>query len=212
MAYHAYCCRHLYMNIKAKDASVECNKKIFWKTYRAYTTYEFDLICLPYELQYLALNCWIGSTQTGLRYNIMTSNSVECMNAHSRFARKGAIVGLMEYFRAFQQEWYSKRRELAGYYIGIIFYNSVEKKIFNTNKIITFLCSTPTNILTPWVEVRVQKRAAESASWIVRDIGYCEYEVQDGYRDAKVQYYDKSCSCKRWQLSGLPCGHACWES
>ncbi|KAJ9556871.1 hypothetical protein OSB04_011485 [Centaurea solstitialis] len=117
----------------------------------------------------------------GLRYNIMTSNSVECMNAHSRFARKGAIVGLMEYFRAFQQEWYSKRRELA---------------------------ARLTNILTPWAEVRVQKRAVESAPWIVRDIGYGEYEVQDGYRDAKVQYYDKSCSCKRWQLSGLPCGHA----
>ncbi|KAJ9566146.1 hypothetical protein OSB04_002112 [Centaurea solstitialis] len=39
-------------------------------------------------------------------FNILSSNNVECMNAHSRFARKGAIVGLMEYFRAFQQEWH----------------------------------------------------------------------------------------------------------
>ncbi|KAJ9542870.1 hypothetical protein OSB04_029376 [Centaurea solstitialis] len=31
---------------------------------------------------------------------------------------------------------------------------------------------------------------------------------EDRYRDAKVQYYNKSCSCNRWQLSGLPCGHA----
>ncbi|KAJ9555576.1 LOW QUALITY PROTEIN: hypothetical protein OSB04_010190 [Centaurea solstitialis] len=167
-AYHAYCCHHLYMNIKAKDASVQYN------TCRAYTTYEFDL-------HMVNPNRWSRAHFPGLCYNIMTSNYVECMNAHSRFAQKGAIVGLMEYFRAFQQEWYSKRREVA---------------------------ARLTNTLTPWAEVRVQKRAIESASWIVRDIGYGEYEVQDGYRDAKVQYYDKSCSCKRWQLSGLPCGHA----
>ncbi|KAJ9566920.1 hypothetical protein OSB04_002886 [Centaurea solstitialis] len=160
-----------------------------YHTYRAYTTYEFDLHMSALRavvpgaelLDRVNPNRWSRAHFPGLRYNIMTSNSVECMNAHSRFARKGAIVGLMEYFRAFQQEWYSKRRELA---------------------------ARLTNTLTPWAEVRVQKRAVESASWIVRDIGYCEYEVQDGYRDAKVQYYDKSFSCKRWQLSGLPCGHA----
>ncbi|KAJ9546710.1 LOW QUALITY PROTEIN: hypothetical protein OSB04_019253 [Centaurea solstitialis] len=188
-AYHAYCCHHLYMNIKAKDASVQYNKKIFWKTCRAYTTYEFDLhmsalrAAVPGAelLDRVNPNRWSITHFPGLRYNIMTSNYVECMNAHSHFARKGAIVGLMEYFRAFQQEWYSKRREVA---------------------------ARLTNTLTPWAEVRVQKRAIESASWIVRDIGYGEYEVQDGYKDAKVQYYDKSCSCKRWQLSGLPCGHA----
>jgi hypothetical protein len=32
--------------------------------------------------------------------------------------------------------------------------------------------------------------------------------VQDGYRDAKVHYFNKTCSCNKWQLSGLPCGHA----
>ncbi|KAJ9566825.1 hypothetical protein OSB04_002791 [Centaurea solstitialis] len=156
-AYHAYCCRHLYMNIKAKDASVEYNKKIFWKTCRAYTTYKFDL------------------HMSALRAAVPGAELLDRVNP------TGAIVGLMEYFRAFQQEWCSKRRELA---------------------------ALLTNTLTPWAEVRVQKRVVESASWIVRDIGYGEYEVQDGYKDAKVQYYDKSCSCKRWQLYGLPCGHA----
>ena len=32
--------------------------------------------------------------------------------------------------------------------------------------------------------------------------------MQDGYRDARVHYINHICSCKKWQLSGLPCGHA----
>lgn len=56
--------------------------------------------------------------------------------------------------------------------------------------------------------MRVQRRAVKSASWIARDIGYGEYEVQDGYRDAIVHYFNQTCTCNKWQLSGLPCGHA----
>ncbi|KAJ9557064.1 hypothetical protein OSB04_011678 [Centaurea solstitialis] len=115
-------------------------------------------------------NRWSRAHFPGVRYNILSSNSVECMNAHSRFPRKGAIVGFTEYFRSFQQEWYSKRLDLA--------------------------------------EVRVQRRAVKSASWTAHDIGYGEYEVQHEYRDAIVHYFNKTCTCKNWQLSGLPSGHA----
>ncbi|KAJ9565156.1 hypothetical protein OSB04_001122 [Centaurea solstitialis] len=188
-AHHACCCWHLYMNIKAKDASIEYNKKIFWQTCKAYTRYEFDLhmsalrAAVPGAslLDRVNPNRWSRAHFPGVPYNILSSNYVECMNAHSRFARRGAIVGLMEYFRSFQQEWYSKRRDLAGLL---------------------------TNPLTPWAELRVQRRAVKSASWIARDIGYGEYEVQDGYRDAIVNYVNKTCTCNKWQLSGLPCGHA----
>ncbi|KAJ9536357.1 hypothetical protein OSB04_un000449 [Centaurea solstitialis] len=188
-AHHAYCCRHLYMNIKAKDASIDYNNKIFWKTCRAYTTYEFELrmsalrAAVPGAslLDRVNPNRWSRALFPGVRYNILSSNSVECMNAHSKFARRGVIVGLMEYFRSFQQEWYSKRRDFA---------------------------ATLTNPLTPWAEVRVQRRVVKSASWVALDIGYGKYEVQDGYRDAIVDYFNKTCTCNKWQFSGLPCGHA----
>ena len=136
-AHHTYCCRHLYMNIKAKDASIEYNKTIFWKTCKAYTAYEFDLnmsalrAAVPGAVLLDKVNPkrWSRAHFPGVRYNIMTSNSVESMNAHSRFARKGAIVGLMEYFRAYQQEWYSKRRDLAGYYSDTFLFKVLSNEI-----------------------------------------------------------------------------------
>ncbi|KAI3746378.1 hypothetical protein L6452_08809 [Arctium lappa] len=53
---------------------------------------------------------WSRAHFPGMRYNIMTSISAESVNALSRFARRLPIVGLMDYFRCFQQEWYSIRR------------------------------------------------------------------------------------------------------
>ncbi|KAJ9552719.1 hypothetical protein OSB04_016764 [Centaurea solstitialis] len=164
MSHHAYCCRHLYLNIKAKDAS----------TCKAYMTYEFELnISALQAATGSNPNRWLRAHFPGVCYNILISNSVEYMNAHSRFARKDTIVGLMEYFCAYQQEWYSKRRDLACYY--------------------TLVTST----LTPWAKVRVQRRVVKSTSWTARDIGYGKYEVQDGYRDAIVHYFNKTCMYKK---------------
>ncbi|KAJ9548219.1 hypothetical protein OSB04_020762 [Centaurea solstitialis] len=125
-------------------------------TCRAYTTYEFELrmsalrAAVPGAslLDRVNPNRWSRALFPGVRYNILSSNSVECMNAHSKFARRGVIVGLMEYFRSFQQEWYSKRRHFA---------------------------ATLTNPLTPWAEVRVQRRVVKSASWVALDIGYVNW-------------------------------------
>ncbi|KAJ9541579.1 hypothetical protein OSB04_028085 [Centaurea solstitialis] len=42
----------------------------------------------------------------------------------------------------------------------------------------------------------------------VRGIGYGRWQVLDMDRGAKVDMTIRSCSCLKWQVSGLPCGHA----
>ncbi|GJT32507.1 hypothetical protein Tco_0922926 [Tanacetum coccineum] len=49
-----------------------------------------------------------------VRYNYMTSNSVESVNACSVIYRKEPVLKLAETYRAMVQEWYYKRRQLAG--------------------------------------------------------------------------------------------------
>jgi len=65
-------------------------------------------------MEEVGVDRWSRAHFPGERYNIMTSNSAESINAMSRFARRLPIVGLMEYFREFQQEWYFIRRDKAG--------------------------------------------------------------------------------------------------
>ncbi|GJU30448.1 hypothetical protein Tco_1174037 [Tanacetum coccineum] len=48
-----------------------------------------------------------------VRYNYMTSNSVESVNACSVIYRKEHVLKLAETYRAMVQEWYYKRRQLA---------------------------------------------------------------------------------------------------
>ena len=61
-------------------------------------------------IEEVGVDWWSRAHFPGARFNIMTSNSAESINAMYRFARKLPIVELMEYFREFQQEWYFLHR------------------------------------------------------------------------------------------------------
>ncbi|GJT09206.1 transposase, MuDR, MULE transposase domain protein [Tanacetum coccineum] len=58
--------------------------------------------------------CSTGRIAPQVRYNYMTSNSVESVNACSVIYRKEPVLKLAETYRAMVQEWYYKRRQLAG--------------------------------------------------------------------------------------------------
>ncbi|KAJ9535317.1 hypothetical protein OSB04_un001575 [Centaurea solstitialis] len=132
-AHHALCCRHLVMNVRSRAPRIKQYKTPYWKACKAYTTRVFDRMM-----------------------NILQVAVPE--ESMSRNARKLPIVGLMEYFREFQQEWYFIRR----------------RKGDELN-----------HQLTEWAQLKIQKRIVKSATWTAHGIGY-----------------------DRWEVSGLPCGHA----
>ena len=57
---------------------------------------------------------WSRAHFKGNRYNLMSSNSVESINALSRHARKVPILMLIDFFRATMQQWWFQRRNFAG--------------------------------------------------------------------------------------------------
>lgn len=131
-AHHALCCRHLMMNVKTKDSRIEYKKHLYMKVCKAHTVHDFDRRmaalhgALPVGAAYLESignERWSRAHFPGMRYNIMTSNSAESVNALCRYARKLPIVSLMDYFRSFQQDWYAKRRNKAGYTLMHMYLN-----------------------------------------------------------------------------------------
>ncbi|KAJ9552314.1 hypothetical protein OSB04_016359 [Centaurea solstitialis] len=132
-------------------------------------------------MEEVGVDRWSRAHFPGIRYNIMTSNSAESINAMSRFARRLPIVGLIEYFRAFQQKWYFLRRAYA---------------------------DALQHPLTEWAQKKIWKRIRKSATWTVQGIGHNIWEVNDHRRDAKVDMSRGICDRRQWQMSGLPCGHA----
>ena len=50
----------------------------------------------------------------------------------------------------------------------------------------------------------------KSSTWVVRGIQHAQiYEVRDHKAVHTVKLTEGDCSCRKWQLSGLPCGHVC---
>nr|GEV82222.1 transposase, MuDR, MULE transposase domain protein [Tanacetum cinerariifolium] len=106
LAYHAICCRHLMMNLSLKK---DKTKALFWRICKAYTTKEFSRSMS--HLQDIQTDAYDKLCQVGpqrwsrphcplVRYNYLTSNSVESFNACTIVYRKLPVLKLEETYRA----------------------------------------------------------------------------------------------------------------
>nr|GEX01796.1 transposase, MuDR, MULE transposase domain protein [Tanacetum cinerariifolium] len=123
---------------------------------------------------------WSRAHCTLVRYNYMTSNSVESVNACSVINRKLSVLTLAETYCAMLQDWYFERQKLTA---------NLKYEI------------------TDWVADKVHKRKLKSATWIVHGVNQYVYQVLNGRYNHQVNLETGVCECGKWQLSGIPCGH-----
>ncbi|GKA70285.1 transposase, MuDR, MULE transposase domain protein [Tanacetum coccineum] len=119
LAFHAVCCWHLMQNLSLKNKK---RKGLFWKICKAYTREDYvtsmNILQIVQPEAYKKL-CRAGPQRWSrahcplVRYNYMTSNSVESVIACSVIYRKEPVLKSAETYRAMVQEWYYKRRQLA---------------------------------------------------------------------------------------------------
>ncbi|GJU02039.1 transposase, MuDR, MULE transposase domain protein [Tanacetum coccineum] len=149
LAFHAVCCRHLMVNLGLGNKK---RKGLFWKICKAYTREEYATsmntlqIVRPdahEKLIRVGPQRWSRAHCPLVRYNYMTSNSVESVNACSVIYRKEPVLKLAETYRAMVQEWYYKRRQLA---------------------------ANMTYEITDWAANKVAKRRMKSATWAVNGV------------------------------------------
>ena len=62
-------------------------------------------------------------------------------------------------------------------------------------------------VLTDWAEKMVKKTEGLSIGWQVAGVNEHVYEVTDFKHGAIVDLRQGTCTCRYWQLNGLPCGH-----
>ncbi|GJZ56194.1 hypothetical protein Tco_0611387 [Tanacetum coccineum] len=120
LAFHVVCCRHLMINLSLKRKKT---KGLFWKICKAYTPEDFASnmsilqVVQPdayHKLCEAGPHRWPRAHCLLVRCNYMTSNSTESVNACTVPNRKLLVLKLAETYRAMVQDWYYKRRELAG--------------------------------------------------------------------------------------------------
>ncbi|GJU29754.1 transposase, MuDR, MULE transposase domain protein [Tanacetum coccineum] len=189
-SFHGFCDRHLMMNCNLKGKKL---RGIFWKACKAYTTEDFDKAIselrghrpeVVRKLEEAGFKKWSRAYCPRSRYNYMTFNSVESTNSLTRIVRRVPITMLVEYCRDLLQRWYCEKR------------HKYEE--------------APEKELCDWATAKVYDRMLKSANWTVRPIDHLKlFQVFNKLEVHQVDLVAFQCSCRKWQLSRLPCGHVC---
>ncbi|GJX81653.1 transposase, MuDR, MULE transposase domain protein [Tanacetum coccineum] len=99
--FYGYCCRHLMMNY---GMQIDKFKELYWNTYKAYTPEDFEKLMSDIQgvrpdahqkLVDAGVEKWSRAKCPANRYNYMTSNNVESVNALTKDVRKITITSLM---------------------------------------------------------------------------------------------------------------------
>ncbi|XP_058075786.1 uncharacterized protein LOC131224272 [Magnolia sinica] len=123
---HGYCAYHIYRNLvdTFKDKSLEI---YYWQAVKTCRRADFDKFMHHIELANPPVHAWLreigyekwaSSHFPGKRFNLVTTNIVECVNALFKEAREYPVTMLIETVRLKIQEMFCKRRESASSFVG----------------------------------------------------------------------------------------------
>nr|GEU91705.1 hypothetical protein [Tanacetum cinerariifolium] len=179
-AFHGYCYRHLMMNCKLKSDKLQC---VFWKTCKAYTPEEFQR--RTSDLRGLRPKAYQKLEDAGFETwsrAICPANRYNYMTSNN----VESINNLSRHVRKTPMtmliEWYKALLEKW-------YYSSV-------------------HTLSDWATHIVMDRMQKSVNWKVYRIHQGKvYQVNDRRKVHRVYLTTCSCTCRKWQLSGIPCSH-----
>ncbi|XP_022032807.1 uncharacterized protein LOC110933916 [Helianthus annuus] len=193
-AEHRYCLRHIHENMKPKWSGDE-NKNLLWNCASASTIPEFEKSMKAVLDKDKALHDWLKQIPskhwsraffTGrARCDILLNNICEVFNRQLIQGRDKPIITCLEYIRE-----YLTRKIVV-----------VHKKIAK--------CKGP---LTPGATELLQTIKNEAAEYTVIWTGGSKYQVSTHFNDHQdqrvVSLDERTCSCRRWDLTCIPCRHA----
>ncbi|XP_030506070.2 uncharacterized protein LOC115720985 [Cannabis sativa] len=134
----------------------------------------------PY-LQEIGYEKWAQVHSQNNRYSNMASNLAESLNSLIVAVRELPICTMVECLRSLVQEWSCKNRNIA-------------------QAIPTRLTSKHEEILNDNYKYSLKKTVHPTNDVL--------FEVRDGCKKAIVDLSSRTCTCKRFQIDQLPCGHA----
>ncbi|KAH9718026.1 SWIM-type domain-containing protein [Citrus sinensis] len=125
---------------------------------------------------------WARSEFEGRRYSILTTNIAESVNSLMREPQKFPVTHLVDHFRKTLQQWFYDR------------------------KIVAESMSTR---LTMWADEIVGERRILAERMTVRPVSQHRFHVLGGgMKEGIVDIYERTCSCRVFQLDQLVCAHA----
>jgi hypothetical protein len=187
-ASHGFCLRYVSENFREEFKSPKL-LNLFWTAFYALTTTEFDSKVkdmmqvqdvMPW-FQHFPPNLWAVSYFEGMRYGHFNIGITEILYNWALECHELPIVQTIEYIRHQLTCWFSERHKLA------LSYKSV---------------------LVPSAEKLISESISDSGCYQVLRANKVEFEIVSSERTNIVDTETRFCSCRRWQIYGIPCAHA----
>nr|KAJ0215940.1 hypothetical protein LSAT_V11C300136200 [Lactuca sativa] len=188
-AENRFCLRHIHENMKRKWRGKEF-KDCLWKCATTTTVQQFNLAMEElkklnndaYEwLKAIPPQHWSRSHFTGKAHCDALLNSLcETLNSKLVKGREKQIISCLEFIREY-----------------------IMKKLVIVQKTID-KCSGP---LTPTATKTLEKIKGEAAEYRAVFCGNGKYQVTGGVDQCVVDITQRTCSCNKWEVTGIPCKH-----
>ncbi|KAL1533815.1 hypothetical protein AAHA92_33652 [Salvia divinorum] len=187
-AFHGFCLRFISENFRDTFKNSKL-VNIFWSAAYALTTTEFEskiseMVQISQEvlpwLHYFNPQLWAVAYFEGVRYSHFTLNFTELLYSWALECHELPIVQMMEHIRHQMTSWFNQHLNVA---------------------------MQLTSILVPSAEKRISEAISDARCYKVLRANEVEFEIVSSERTNIVDIRSRICSCRRWQLYGLPCAH-----
>ncbi|XP_062155259.1 uncharacterized protein LOC133863331 [Alnus glutinosa] len=191
MADHRICVRHLYANFRDKGFPGVALKELLWNAALSYTEVDFRFQMEeikkvnPDAFDYLDKidpsgwsRAWFSDHS---KCDLLVNNTCECFNSYILKARDKPILTMLEMIRKQLMRRYQLKRD------GIA-------------KLKGKLC--------PRIVEKLEAIGESASDCLSRFAGDGIFEVEQGRRQYAVDLRRRTCGCRKWEVTGIPCAHA----
>ncbi|KAL6515688.1 hypothetical protein OROHE_018722 [Orobanche hederae] len=187
-AFHGFCLRYISENFRDTFKNSKL-VNIFWNAVYALTTAEFEskvseMVQISQDvlswLHHFNPQLWAVAYFGGVRYGHFTLTVTELLYKWALECHELPIVQMMEHIRHELALWFDERRSVA---------------------------MRLTSILVPSAEKRISEAIYDAQCYKVLRANEVEFEIVSTERTNIVDINRRVCSCRRWQVDGLPCAH-----
>ncbi|KAJ9551842.1 hypothetical protein OSB04_015887 [Centaurea solstitialis] len=189
-AEHRQCARHIYENFRKVYSGVEF-RNLFWQASKASYPLEFDRImhemktANPGAYEYLMKRDPKTWSRAFFQFHsvceAVENGFSECFNAIILKVRTKPIITMLEAIRVILMERMERMRRISASW---------------------------SHDICPVVIKRIEAAMRSQRYWQVLPGGPMVFEVRQQSDAFIVDELNKTCSCRMWQLSGIPCIHA----
>ena len=188
-ASHGFCLRSVSENFRDTFKNTKL-VNIFWNAVYALTAAEFESkITEMMEISQDVISwfqqfppyLWAVAYFDSVRYGHFTLGVTELLYNWALECHELPVVQMMEHIRQQMVSWFNDRQDMG---------------------------MTWTSILVPSAEKRIMEAIADAHCYQVLRANEVEFEIVSTERTNIVDIRSRECSCRRWQLYGLPCAHA----